>query len=79
LIHLAEAARGEEVTPYHLQAGIAACHCTAADVASTDWARILSYYDQLLRINPSPVVALNRAVAVSYCTVRRRGWTPSLR
>ena len=66
LIHLAEAARGEEVTAYHLEAGIAASHCTAADVPSTDWARILSYYDQLLRIKPSPVVALNRAVAVSY-------------
>ncbi len=66
LIHLAEAARGNEITAYHLEAGIAACHCTAPDVASTDWARILSHYDELLRINPSPVVALNRAVAVSY-------------
>ena len=66
LVHLAEAARGHEMTAYHLEAAIAACHCTAADVASTDWARILSYYDELLRIKPSPVVALNRAVAVSY-------------
>ena len=66
LVHLAEAARGDEMTAYHLEAAIAACHCTAADVASTDWARILSYYDDLLRIKPSPVVALNRAVAVSY-------------
>ena len=66
LIHLAEAARGDEMTAYHLEAAIAACHCTASDVASTDWARILSYYDDLLRIKPSPVVALNRAVAVSY-------------
>jgi RNA polymerase sigma-70 factor (ECF subfamily) len=66
LVHLAEAARGNEATPYHLEAAIAACHCTATDAASTDWARILGYYDQLLRIKPSPVVALNRAVAVSY-------------
>jgi RNA polymerase sigma factor (sigma-70 family) len=66
LVHLAEAAEGEDMTPYHLEAAIAACHCTAADAAATDWQRILGYYDELLRIKPSPVVALNRAVAVSY-------------
>ena len=66
LIHLAEAARGDEMTAYHLEAAIAACHCTAPDGAATDWERILGYYDELLRIKPSPVVALNRAVAVSY-------------
>ncbi len=61
LTHLSAAARGHELSAYHLQAGIAACHCTAADAASTDWARILRMYDDLLRIKPSPVVALNRA------------------
>jgi len=66
LIHLVEAAQGNEVSEYHLQAGIAACHCTAADYASTDWARILRHYDELNRLKPSPVVALNRAVAVAY-------------
>lgn len=65
LLHLAHAASGSELTEYHLQAGIAACHCTAADAESTDWARILLHYDQLSRIKPSPVVALNRAVAVA--------------
>jgi RNA polymerase sigma-70 factor (ECF subfamily) len=65
LEHLALAARGSEVTSYHLEAGIAACHCTAENFASTDWVRILRHYDQLLRIKPSPVVALNRAVAVA--------------
>lgn len=65
LIHLAKAAHGDELTEYHLQAGIAACHCIAPDYASTDWARILSHYDELNRIKPSPVVALNRAVAVA--------------
>jgi RNA polymerase sigma-70 factor (ECF subfamily) len=65
LHHLVRAARGTELSEYHLQAGIAACHCTAADHASTDWARILDHYDQLLRMNPSPVIALNRAVAVA--------------
>jgi RNA polymerase sigma-70 factor (ECF subfamily) len=65
LVHLDEAARGAEVTAYHLQAGIAACHCTAQDAASTDWPRILRHYDDLLRMKPSPIVALNRAVAVA--------------
>jgi RNA polymerase sigma-70 factor (ECF subfamily) len=65
LLHLVQAAQGNEVSEYHLQAGIAACHCTAKDYASTDWPRILHHYDELYRIKPSPVVALNRAVAVA--------------
>jgi RNA polymerase sigma factor (sigma-70 family) len=66
LMELVAAAQGEELSEYHLQAGIAAIHCTAADYASTDWGRILSHYDQLNRIKPSPIVALNRAVAVAH-------------
>jgi RNA polymerase sigma factor (sigma-70 family) len=65
LVHLAQAASGAELTEYHLQAGIAAIHCLAPDASSTDWPRILRHYDQLQRLNPSPVVALNRAVAVA--------------
>lgn len=64
LVHLSEAAQGDELSEYHLQAGIAACHCTAPDFASTDWSRILVHYDELYRIRPSPVVALNRAVVI---------------
>jgi RNA polymerase sigma factor (sigma-70 family) len=66
LLHLADAARGSELSEYHLQAGIAACHCTAANYAATDWARILRQYDELYKMKPSPVVALNRAVAVAH-------------
>lgn len=66
LFHLAEAAQGEVLSEYHLQAGIAALHCTAADVASTDWPRILRHYEDLYRLRPTPIVALNRAVALSY-------------
>ncbi len=66
LLELVEAAQGGELSEYHLQAGIAAIHCTAADYASTDWARILRHYDELNRLKPSPVVALNRAVAVAH-------------
>jgi RNA polymerase sigma-70 factor (ECF subfamily) len=65
LVELILAASGTELSEYHLQAGIAACHCTAPDYASTNWPRILELYDQLIRIKPSPVVALNRAVAVA--------------
>ncbi|ACB36614.1 putative RNA polymerase, sigma-24 subunit, ECF subfamily [Leptothrix cholodnii SP-6] len=50
--------------PYALQAAIAACHARAARAEDTDWPRIVSVYDQLLQRQPSPVVALNRAVAV---------------
>src|SRR6185503_3720883 len=62
---LQESATGGQVSEYHLQAGIAACHATAADYQSTDWARILSLYDRLVEFDDSPVVALNRAVAVA--------------
>ena len=51
--------------PYTLQAAIAACHARAASVVETDWRRIVSIYDELLERTPSPVVALNRAVAVA--------------
>lgn len=57
-------AQGDTLTEYHLEAGIAACHSTAANHESTDWARILVLYDQLMQLTPSPVVALNRAIAV---------------
>ncbi len=63
--HLSMSAAGDELTPYHLQAAIAACHCVAGDYESTDWEKILSLYDQLLELNDSPVVALNRAVALA--------------
>ncbi|MFC3659470.1 RNA polymerase sigma factor [Luteimonas notoginsengisoli] len=50
---------------YALQASIAACHARAKDMESTDWPRIVAIYDALAQVMPSPVVALNRAVAVS--------------
>lgn len=65
VFHLSKSAAGEELTSYHLQAGIAACHCAAKDYDSTDWQQILSLYDRLLELDDSPVVALNRAVAVA--------------
>ena len=51
--------------PYTLQAAIAAVHAEAANAAATDWAQIVGLYNVLLRVNPSPVLELNRAVAVA--------------
>lgn len=65
LFHLGQSARGAELTEYHVQAGIAACHSTAPNDAATDWPRILGLYDQLLKLKPSPITQLNRAVAVA--------------
>ena len=50
---------------YQVQAAIAACHATAADAADTDWAQIAALYGELVKLVPSPVVELNRAVAVA--------------
>ncbi len=51
--------------PYQIQAAINAVHGDAATAAETDWGQILALYDQLLAVAPTPVVALNRAVAVA--------------
>ncbi|HZR84268.1 MAG TPA: RNA polymerase sigma factor [Candidatus Binatia bacterium] len=61
----AESLRAGPAGPYALQAGIAAEHARAARAADTDWARIAALYGALLDIQPSPVVELNRAVAVA--------------
>jgi len=63
--HLDHSAEGDEFTEYHLQAAIAACHAAASSYDLTDWAEIVRLYDLLVELNPSPVVALNRAVAVA--------------
>src|SRR3979411_1919416 len=65
MFHLLQSAEGDEASDYHLQAGIAACHCAAKDYESTDWPNILSLYEGLIRVDDSPVVALNRGVAVA--------------
>jgi RNA polymerase sigma-70 factor (ECF subfamily) len=63
--HFGQCAEGAEMTPYHLQAAIAATHASAFSEAETDWQRMISLYDQLMEISPSPVIALNRAVVVA--------------
>ena len=58
---------------YTLQAAIAAVHAEASSTASTDWHQITLLYDRLLRVHPSPVVELNRAVAVAMCEGPKEG------
>ncbi|HWA86909.1 MAG TPA: sigma-70 family RNA polymerase sigma factor [Opitutus sp.] len=75
IAHLDQSAAGVRVTRWHLEAGIAACHALAPDFAHTDWPHILELYDELLTIDPSPVVALNRAITLA----RVRGAEAGLR
>ncbi|MDX1382987.1 MAG: DUF6596 domain-containing protein, partial [Thermoanaerobaculia bacterium] len=63
--HLRRSMTAERLTPFHLEAGIAACHAGAATWEATDWDRILEYYDRRLELAPPPVRRLNRAVAVA--------------
>jgi len=59
--------------PFSLQAAIAAVHCHAARAEDTDWEEIVGLYDELSRLQPSPVVSLNRAVAIAMRDGPRRG------
>jgi predicted RNA polymerase sigma factor len=62
---LARSARGDEISRFHLEAGIAACHARAPSHATTDWAEIVALYDLLREASPSPVVDVNRALSVA--------------
>ena len=62
---LEESATGEVVSEYHVEAAIAWCHASAPTAQATNWAQIIALYDTLLRIRPSPVIALNRAIAIA--------------
>ncbi|MGP3932129.1 RNA polymerase sigma factor [Nonomuraea sp. KM88] len=65
LTALDEALAVRRCGPYQVQAAISACHATAPDAAATDWPQIAALYAELMRLAPSPVVDLNRAVAVA--------------
>ncbi len=62
--HFRASIGGDELSAYHCEAAIASVHAAAAAYADTDWQRILAEYDRLLALQPSPIVRLNRAVAV---------------
>jgi RNA polymerase sigma-70 factor (ECF subfamily) len=63
---LDQSATGRSVSTYHLEAGIALLHCTAASFDQTDWRLILKHYDMLINIQPSPVYHLNRAIVLAH-------------
>jgi RNA polymerase sigma-70 factor (ECF subfamily) len=63
--NLEKAAQNQQISSYHILATICAYHCSAKDFASTDWKSILALYDKLLAIGNSPIVILNRAIALS--------------
>lgn len=63
--HLGESATGDQLTRWHLEAGIAFEHTRAPSVSETDWERILAYYDALSGLSPGPVVSMNRALALA--------------
>jgi len=67
------ALRVGRVGPYQLQAAIAAVHTVAENAADTDWAQIAALYNELARLNPSPIVLLNGAVAVGMSEGAERG------
>ena len=62
---LAAAAAGRAPGRYQMLAAISAVHTSARDIRDTDWSQVLALYDQLIRLDPSPIIALNRAVAVA--------------
>jgi len=66
-------AAGSELTEYHIEAGIAAAHAQATRTEETDWKAIVSLYDALIALNPSPIVALNRAIAIAQNEGPERG------
>lgn len=63
--HFQRSIGGDELTVYHCEAAIASLHAAAPDFASTNWRRVLEEYDRLLALAPSPVVRLNRVVALA--------------
>lgn len=73
LRHLGRCAEGSTISPYHLEAGIAACHARARNYEETDWREIVALYNHVQLLKPSPIVALNRAVALSRVAGPRAG------
>jgi RNA polymerase sigma factor (sigma-70 family) len=63
--YLERSAAGTTLSVYHVEAAIAAQHCAAQSYEQTDWATIAALYETLYRLNPSPIVALNRAIAIA--------------
>ena len=72
---LERSAVGSELSEYHVEAAIAWCHACAPAAETTNWAQIVALYDMLMRIRPTPVVALNRAIAIAQHAGPEQGLT----
>jgi RNA polymerase sigma-70 factor (ECF subfamily) len=70
---LSRSASGVSVSAHHIEAAIAARHATAKDAAETDWSKVVRLYDALISAVPSPIVALNRAIAIAQLEGPERG------
>jgi RNA polymerase sigma-70 factor (ECF subfamily) len=70
---LEHSAKGSELAEYHIEAAIASVHATASQTEDTDWEKIVSLYDKLMTMRPSPIIALNRAIAVAQKEGPERG------
>ena len=62
--HMSKSAFGPVISEYHIEAMLASAHVQAPDLESTDWSRIVGLYDHLLKLKPSPIIELNRAIAI---------------
>jgi RNA polymerase sigma factor (sigma-70 family) len=71
--HFRLANEGQEISEYHLEGAIASYHSAAQSFAATNWQGIFYCYDLLLKINPSPIVAFNRAIALGYAEGAKKG------
>ena len=73
LEYLEAASNGNKLTEYHLEAAIAACHSLAQNFKDTNWARIHSLYQSLLKIKPGHIIEMNMAIALGYATTPQQG------
>ncbi|HEX3183902.1 MAG TPA: sigma-70 family RNA polymerase sigma factor [Pyrinomonadaceae bacterium] len=73
--HFGASAHGDTITTYHLQAEIAAVHATAGSDDDTDWSKLVELYNDLYKLEPTPIVLLNRAIAISRCEGPHAGLT----
>ena len=64
MFYLSRSMTGDNLTRFHIEAGIAACHANAATYEETNWQAIHTYYQDLMTLHPSPVIAMNKAVAL---------------
>lgn len=71
--HLGAASNDTMLTALHLEAGIASVHAAASSWEQTDWRALIGYYDALAEVQPSPVVAVNRAIALAMCDGAQTG------